>query len=71
MWICLVAEHHFAQSDTVDLLIGTEHGSAHYGWDRESWEVITTITHLEISGTIVANHARVVDLVSSCYLHHN
>ena len=71
MWVSLVTEHQFAQSDTVDFLVGTEHGPANDGWDRESWEVITTVTHLQISSTIVANHARVVDLVSSCYLHHN
>ena len=66
MRVSLVTKHQFAQSDTVDLLVGAEHGPAHDGWDSESREIITSITHLQISGTVVANYARVVDLVGAC-----
>ena len=61
MRVSLVTKHHFAQSDTVDFLVGAEHGPANDGWDRVSREIITSITHLEVPGTVVANYARVVD----------
>ena len=62
MRIGLVAKHHFLEGDTIDLLVGTKHGSANDRWNGVSREIISAKTHLKIARTIITNDTRKINV---------
>lgn len=63
----LITEHDFFEFDIADVLVGTEHRSAHDGGDVPAGEAVASKAHLEVTCTIIAHDFVVLDCVLHFY----